>query len=468
MSANHHQNNAKENSNSDALHVGCGAQPPTSAEDKTPFQWNPQERIKRPGLGKWQLSLYNAERFHAGNVTLLQRGKKFIVIDSGCSRNYALINKKLARKKNASFFLINTHAHPDHTGGNEQMARQGAIVVSHRNAREHMIRYQIPKKPGLPVVTFDKQIELHAGNQKIDLIGLPPGHTSGDIAVWIPGLNILHTGDTFMSEDYPLIDLNTNGTIGGLIRAVSIMIKRINADTTVIPGHGNLANKNDLKQYRRMLRNVSSEVEKYKNEGFDVEAVKDLELTQKYDHRWSKGHLISGRQFVERVYKSLPESANNRSNSALRLKQRASSTEKNSSDFNFYTDHIHARTTNQGDVLIRWTVDNQADLQTDKLNDVVPTDPEKIGTVAKQISDDLIECKRRLSIKHRSPSEGSSESPKTLDMTLAVKSMRYQNNRVSIKAEPLLTSDQGASFSAEEFDGIAGNITISIGWLDCP
>ena len=468
MSANHQHNNNKGHSNSDALHVGCGAQPPAGAEDQTPFRWNPQERIKRPGLGKWQLSLYNAERFHAGNVTLLQRGKKFIVIDSGCSRNYALINKKLARKKNTSFFLINTHAHPDHTGGNEQMARQGAIVVSHRNAREHMIRYEIPKKPGLPVVTFDKQIELHAGNQKIDLIGLPPGHTSGDIAVWIPGLNILHTGDTFMSEDYPLIDLNTNGTINGLIRSVSIMIKRINADTTVIPGHGNLANKNDLKQYRRMLRNVRSEVEKYKNEGLTVEAVKDLDLTQKYDHRWGKGHLISGRQFVERVYKSLPEDASSRSTSALRPKQRTSSTNKISSDFDFYTDHIHARTTKRGDALIRWTVDDQSDLQTEKSNDGILIGPEKIGTIAKQISDGLIECKPRLSIKHMSRSEGVSESPKTLDMTLAMKSMRYQNNRVIIKAEPLLASDQGSAFSTEGFDDIAGNSTISIGWPDCP
>ena len=101
-----------------------------------------------------------------------------------------------------------------------------------------------------------------------------------------------------MSEDYPLIDLNTGGTINGLIRSVSIMIRQINPETTVIPGHGDLASRGDLMRYRRMLRSVSSEVERYKNQGLDVEAVKDLSLTEKYDRRWGEGHLISGRQFV--------------------------------------------------------------------------------------------------------------------------------------------------------------------------
>ena len=113
-------------------------------------------------------------------------------------------------------------------------------------------------------------------------------------------------------------------------------------------------------------------------------------------------------------------------------------------------------------------MDDQSDLQTEKSNDGVLTGPEKIGTIAKQISDSLIECKPRLSIKPMSRSEGASESPKTLDMTLAMKSMRYQNNRVIIKAEPLLASDQGSAFSTEGFDDIAGNTTISIGWPDCP
>ena len=466
MSSEHQHHKDQAPPNPDALHVGCGAQPPVGPDDKTPFRWNPQENIKLPGLGKWKLSLYNAERFHAGNVTLLQRGKNFVVIDSGCSRNYNLINRKLAVKRNASFFLINTHAHPDHTGGNENMARHGAIVVSHRNAREHMIHYEIPKKSGLPVVTFDNQMELYAGDQRIDLIGLPPGHTSGDVAVWIPGLNILHTGDAFMSEDYPLIDLNTGGTINGLIRSVSIMIRQINPETTVIPGHGDLASRGDLMRYRRMLRSVSSEVERYKNQGLDVEAVKDLSLTEKYDRRWGEGHLISGRQFVERVYKSLPDSGINQANSIHHSKRRRARAEETIEDIEIYTDEAYARKNKEGDVIIHWMVDDRSNGQTSSSDIDALTSAGTISTVAKQISDDLPECKRHLSIRHQS--EPIAESFHADDMDLVLKSIRYQNNHLLIKAEPLLPKEQDSPFSTDAVNGILEGLTISIGQPNCP
>ena len=436
-----------------------------AARDKTPFRWT-SGNIKIPGLGRWSLSLYNAERFHAGNVTLLQRGKNFVVIDSGCSRNYDLINRKLANRKNASFFLINTHAHPDHTGGNESMARNGAVVVSHRNAREHMIHYQIPKKPGLPVVTFDNQMELHAGNQRIDLIGLPPGHTSGDVAVWIPGLNILHTGDAFMSEDYPLIDLNTKGTINGLIRSVSIMIRTINEETTVIPGHGNLANRNDLTRYRRMLRNVRSEVEQYKSQGLDVEAVKDLSLTKKYDHEWGKGHLISGRQFVERVYKSLPESASNQPKSLRHTQQRRTRSAETIEEIQIDAGKADVSSTKKGDLLMNWFVDERSNGHTTNSDHDVLMKPGKIHHFVKQISDGLPNCKPRLSIRQHA--EETTASFNDQEIVLRLKSIRYESNRLTIKANPLLPMDQDAIFRTVTMNDVQEGNTISIERLHCP
>ena len=216
-------------------------------------------------------------------------------------------SKKITNRDYAPFFLVNTHAHPDHTGANVEMVKEGAIVLAHRNAREHMIGYGVPGESGLPVVTFGRSMSIYAGDQRMSLIGLAPGHTDGDLALWVPGLNVLHTGDIFMSSDYPLIDSNSGGTIGGLIRSINRMIRLSDQDTVVIPGHGDLASQKQLIQYQKMLRNVSADVQEYKSQGLDVESVKDLDLTKKYDKKWGQGDLISGRQFVGFVYNTLPE-----------------------------------------------------------------------------------------------------------------------------------------------------------------
>ena len=270
------------------------------------LQWNEQV-VKKEQFGKWKLILLNSEKFHPGNVVILKRGKDLVLIDSGCAKNYTKLVEQITKKDYSPFFLVNTHAHPDHTGANEEMVKEGAIVLAHHNAREHMIGYGVPGESGLPVVTFRRRMTIYAGDQRIRLIGLAPGHTDGDIAVWVPDMNILHTGDIFMSSDYPLIDANSGGTISGLIKSISRVIRRSNRDTVVIPGHGGLTSRKQLVQYRKMLRDVTKNVEKHKDMGLDVESVKDLNLTEKYDHKWGQGDLITGRQFVGFVYNTLED-----------------------------------------------------------------------------------------------------------------------------------------------------------------
>ena len=270
------------------------------------LQWNEQV-IQKDQFGKWKLILLNAEKFHAGNVAILKRGKDVVLIDSGCAKNHEKLVKKITKQDYAPFFLVNTHAHPDHTGANNEMVEEDAIVLAHRNAREHMVRDPDLKESGLPVVTFGRSMSIYAGDQRMRLIGLAPGHTDGDLAVWVPDLNILHTGDIFMSSDYPMIDARSGGTILGLIRSINRVVRISDKDTVVIPGHGDLAGRKQLVQYQKMLRNVSEDVREYKDKGLDVEAVKDLDLTKKYDKKWGQGDLISGRQFVGFVYNTLPE-----------------------------------------------------------------------------------------------------------------------------------------------------------------
>ena len=110
----------------------------------------------------------------------------------------------------------------------------------------------MPGESGLPVATFTGKMSIYAGDQRMRLIGLGPGHTDGDLAVWVPGLNILHTGDVFMSSDYPLIDSNTGGTILGLIKSINKLIDLSDKETVVIPGHGDISDHKQLKAYRKM------------------------------------------------------------------------------------------------------------------------------------------------------------------------------------------------------------------------
>ena len=270
------------------------------------LQWN-EDVVELDQFGKWKLILMNPERFQAGNIAILKRGKKIVLIDSGCARNYEKLVKKVANKDYAPFFLVNTHAHPDHTGANVEMAGEGAMVLAHRNARQHMVRYGLPGEPGLPILTFRRRMTIYAGKQRMRLLSLAPGHTDGDLAVWVPDMNLLHTGDVFMSRDYPLIDSNSGGTILGLIRSVNRLVRRSDRDTVIIPGHGDLAGRKELVQYQNMLVNVTDDVQYHKNLGLDLESVRDLNLTKKYDKKWGQGDLITGRQFVGFVYNTLPD-----------------------------------------------------------------------------------------------------------------------------------------------------------------
>ena len=217
-------------------------------------QW---ENTFTTSIGSWKLTVRNSNDFHAGNITFLEKvnpknAEKYlerlntvvhtIAIDSGCPphanrniRNEIHNTKKL-------FYLINTHAHHDHILGNSIFRDVGADIIAHINARKEMIELEGFDLSGLPNITFRDEMNLFLDDIVVHLIHLPSGHTNGDLAIWIPKLNILFTGDTFMTEGYPLIDLKS-GSIHGLIKAVTAMIQIVGDNTLIIPGHGNLREK---------------------------------------------------------------------------------------------------------------------------------------------------------------------------------------------------------------------------------
>lgn len=168
-------------------------------------------------------------------------------------------------------FVINTHWHGDHTGGNEAMGRKGAVILAHDNVRTRMSSEQFiaalndkvsASPPGaLPVVTFEDGVTLHLNGDTLHVVHVADAHTDGDSLVHWQSANVLHMGDTFFHKfSLPFIDLSSGGSIDGLIAAVDKGLAMSNDQTRIIPGHGPVASRAELVAYRAMLADVRAKV----------------------------------------------------------------------------------------------------------------------------------------------------------------------------------------------------------------
>ena len=219
---------------------------------------------------------------------------------------FAPLHKKIvdAVKKESSQpikFVINTHWHFDHTGGNELMGKMGATLVSHDNVRKRMsvdniikaFGKKVPatKKIGLPIVTFPDKINFHLNGEEIRVEHIKNAHTDGDAVIFFKTSNIIHTGDLFFNGFYPFIDPQHGGSLKGLIKGIQYLLTKIDSQTKIIPGHGPLAKKKDLENYLQMLEgirdNILSLISKGKKRGEVIEA----SPTAEFDGKWGKGFL---------------------------------------------------------------------------------------------------------------------------------------------------------------------------------
>ena len=191
-------------------------------------------------------------------------------------------------------FLINTHWHGDHTGGNQNMRNEGTIIVAHKNVRKRMSTEQFsslwnrktPPSPGaaLPVVTFEKSLSFHLNGEDILVFHVHNAHTDGDSMIYFSNSNVLHTGDTYFQGKYPYIDLDAGGTVDGYIKAVKFALNLIDDETKIIPGHRSISNKEELQTYLVMLEDVKSSVlNEIKAGKTEDEVTNNTSLTKKYD-----------------------------------------------------------------------------------------------------------------------------------------------------------------------------------------
>ena len=211
-------------------------------------------------------------------------------------------------------FLVNTHLHGDHSGGNENFKRMGVTVVAHDLARERMGKEQVNKamnrvtppreKDALPVITFSDKLNFHLNDEDIVLHHFDAGHTDGDLIVQFKNANVVHTGDAFVRYGYPFIDVSSGGSVNGFISTLDKILLLIDDNTKVIPGHGEPATKADVKKVRDAVADIRDQVSSALKKGKKTEDISALGISDKYDADLGKG-FVKGKDFVLMIAENL-------------------------------------------------------------------------------------------------------------------------------------------------------------------
>jgi glyoxylase-like metal-dependent hydrolase (beta-lactamase superfamily II) len=199
-------------------------------------------------------------------------------------------------------FVLNTHWHGDHTGGNAHFGKK-ASIIAHANVRKRLADKSDTPKEALPVVTFADSASVHFNGEEIRLIHLGPGHTDGDSIIHFTKSGVFHMGDLFFNERFPFVDLGSGGDVAGLLKNIEAALEKIPADAKIIPGHGALATRADLEKYRDMIVETTGLVKKALADGKSLADVKAAGLPEKYKS-WGTG-FISASRWLEFSYNSL-------------------------------------------------------------------------------------------------------------------------------------------------------------------
>src|SRR6516162_8573581 len=219
-------------------------------------------------------------------------------------------------------FVINTHYHGDHTGGNSPFTTKGATVIAQDNVRKRMetggkagnggsitMDVKPAQKSALPIITFDHDLTVHLNGEDIRALYFPAGHTDGDSIIFFPKANVVHMGDDYVRYGFPFIDVTAGGSVQGMIAACEKVAAVLPADVKVIPGHGQIATLGDVRDYATMLKATSAAVQAALKSGKTVDQMKKDKILAAWDKKYS-GDFVTSDVFIETLYNSLTNQKN--------------------------------------------------------------------------------------------------------------------------------------------------------------
>ena len=249
-----------------------------------------------------------------GNIGLLTgEDGLFMIDDQFAPLSEKIINKLRSLSQKPVRFVVNTHHHGDHTGGNAKFKEQGALLFAHANVRKRLESNEENSAQDLPVITFDESVNFHINDNDIMVVHVQNAHTDGDVLVYFPQSNVLHTGDTFFNGMFPYIDLKSGGSIDGDIKAAKTGLSIINENTKIIPGHGDIASYSDYEAYMKMLEKIKLNIQESIDSGrTEDEIVADESLTSEFfTDKETEENFINGPKIRQTFYNDLKNNPGN-------------------------------------------------------------------------------------------------------------------------------------------------------------
>ncbi len=265
-----------------------------------------------------------------GNIGVLVGKDGTLVVDDQFAPLSNKINGAIKTIDPAEIkFIVNTHIHGDHTGGNDNFSRMGVTIVAHDNVRDRMMKESTGRngqknppraKEALPAITFPDKINFHLNDEDIEVIALDKGHTDGDVMIHFKKANIYHMGDAFVRYGYPFIDASNGGSFTAFVNSLDKMLAILDDNSKVIPGHGEVATKADVKAFRDKMADIRDQVTAALKKGTKVEEITSLPIATKYDADFGTTGFVKGKDFVlmaaENIKATMPATSNSKGKSA--------------------------------------------------------------------------------------------------------------------------------------------------------
>jgi len=242
--------------------------------------------------------------FAGGNLGLLTGEDGIVLIDDGIEPVSAMTVKAVESVTKAPVdFVINTHAHDDHTGANVAFNKRSTTILAHSKLRDRMIADNSPKA-ALPELTYDESVTFHLNGLTAHVFHVARAHTDGDSVIQFPEVNIVHTGDAMFNRLFPFIDLDSGGSVSGYIAAQQLILSMVDDETKIIPGHGKLASKADLQDAVNMLIDAQSRVQALIDAGRTLDQIQNENPLAAYHDIWN-WDFISTASMTETLYRSI-------------------------------------------------------------------------------------------------------------------------------------------------------------------